>query len=153
MSQDKLDCYILPSQPVPMLLPVECVAEVLAKPEVEALEDARAAWMRGHVNWHNQRLPVMSFADLHTSNEPKTAKDQSDSLLIVLNPVPNAARKAYSALLCFGEVKQLSVDDSVSMAELPDGLDKRYVEAVVTIEDSPFVIPKLDALGVAFSYF
>lgn len=151
MSQDKLDCYILPSAPLPLILPVECVAEVLAEPEVEPLEEARANWMRGHVNWRNQRLPVMSYASLQ--DDQLDESKQKQPLLVVLNPIPSAARKVYSALLCFGSVKQLAVDTSVVAAELPETLDKRYVESVVSVGDSDFIVPKLGALGVAFSYF
>lgn len=159
MSQDKLDCYILPSLPVPMLLPVECVAQVLEQAEIEALSESRAAWMRGHVNWRNQRLPVMSFADLHSGAHSSgvagnnKSKDKGQALVVVLNPIPNAARKAYSALLCFGEAQSLAVDASVDMSDLPKGMDKRYVEATVSVDENTFVIPKLDALAVAFSYF
>ena len=151
MSQDKLDCYILPGTPLPLLLPVECVADVLAEPEIDPLEDARANWMRGHVNWRNQRLAVISFSALQDDRLNETNKE--DPLLVVLNPIPSAARKVYSALLCYGQAQQLSVDTSISTAELTDSIDKRYVESVVRVDESDFIVPKLSALGVAFSYF
>jgi len=50
MSEQKLDCYILPSTPKPLLIPQECVAEVVAKPVIEKLGSAPASWMQGHVN-------------------------------------------------------------------------------------------------------
>ncbi len=151
MSQDKIDCYILPSTPLPLLLPVECVAEVLVNPEIEPLADARASWMLGHVTWRNQRLPLMSYASLHDAKLDES--DLKKPLLVVLNPIPSAQRKVYSGLLCFGSVKQLSIDASITTAEVPNGADKRYVESVVRIGESDFIIPKLGALGVAFSYF
>jgi len=64
MSDQKIDCYIIPSAPLPMILPVECVAEIAAKPEIEALKNAPAKWMNGHVNWQNQRIPVLSYSEL-----------------------------------------------------------------------------------------
>lgn len=137
---------------MPLLLPVECVAEVLAQPEIDPLQDARAKWMRGHVNWRNQRLPVISYSSLQDDklDEP----DTSEPLLVVLNPIPSAARKVYSALLCYGKVQQLSVDASISTTEpVNRAVNKRYVESVVRVDDSDFIVPKLGALGVAFSYF
>jgi len=151
MSQEKLDCYIIPSEPLPLLMPIECVAEVLTEPQIDSLDDARAKWMHGHVNWRSQRLPVMSYSSLQDDSLDESSK--KEPLLVVLNPIPSAARKAYSGLLCFGGVKQISVDASIEVGEIPEAMDRRYVESVVSIEGSEFVIPKLSALGVAFTYF
>ncbi len=160
MSSQTLDCYILPTAPRPLLLPLECVAEVVAKPIIEGLETAPAKWMQGHVNWRNQRLPVMDFGGLHAfaagkTNEQEASDEEADNdeLLVVLNPIPGAARKAYSALLCRGVVQQISVEPNLSFADTPDGVDKRYVDAIIDIEGQSFIVPKLTAIAVAFSYF
>lgn len=165
MSSQTLDCYILPTSPRPLLLPTDCVAEVVAKPLVEGLESAPAQWMQGHVNWRNQRLPVMDFSGLHalagSSSAKKSKKEEQEStqehsgdeLLVVLNPIPGAARKAYSALLCKGDVQKVSVEPNLSFADMPDGIDKRYVEAIIEIDGQSFIVPKLTAIAVAFTYF
>jgi len=151
MSTQTVDCYIVPSFPKPLLLPVECVAEVVAEPVVDALENAPAKWMQGHVNWRNQRLPVMSFGSLLDPDLDESKKRKS--ILIVLNPIPNAARKAYSGMLCYGEVKKIAVEPDIEFGDSPSGGDRRYVEAVIKIGDVEFIVPRLTALGVAFSYF
>ena len=150
MSNDKIECYIVPSLPMPIILPVECVAEVVKKPEIEKLSKAPASWMVGHVNWQNQRLPLMSFSALLGKEVPQSK--QTKPTLVVLNPVPEAARKAYSGLLCFGEVKKIKVDKKVSFVELPKELDKRYAESVVRVAKKDYIIPKLSSLAVAFTY-
>lgn len=151
MSAQNLDCYIIPSSPLPLLLPVECVSEVVAKPLVEKLSDAPASWMQGHVNWRTQRLPVLSYAGLHDPEADET--NQKKPILVILNPIPNAARKTYSGLMCYGDVKRITVEPNLVYTDLPEGLDKRYVEAIVKVGKSDFIVPKLVALGVAFSYF
>ena len=88
---------------MPLLLPVETIAEVVAKPQIEALQNAPASWMKGHVNWRNQRLPVLSYAGLHDSKLKDKSTKAKDSLLVVLNPIPNAARKTTPA--CFVMVR------------------------------------------------
>lgn len=156
MSSQKLDCYILPTEPKPLLLPVDCVAEIVAKPVVEALESAPAQWMQGHVNWNNQRLPVMDYAGLHTfagETGKGKKKTKADEILVVLNPIPGAARKAYSALLCRGDVQQVSVEPNLHFTELPEGVDKRYVDGVIDLDGQSFIVPKLTAIAVAFTYF
>jgi len=151
MSEQKLDCYILPSTPKPLLIPQECVAEVVAKPVIEKLGSAPASWMQGHVNWRNQRLPVLSFGGLHDPELDESKKRKP--LLVVLNPIPGAARKAYSALLCYGDAKKVTVEPDMEFGDMLSGGDRRYVEAVIKLGGKEFIVPKLTALGVAFSYF
>lgn len=158
MSSQTLDCYILPTAPRPLLLPMECVAEIVAQPVVDGLETAPAKWMQGHVNWRNQRLPVMDFSGLHTfaSSDDEEQQDSAsgkEELLVVLNPIPGAARKAYSALLCHGDVQQISVEPNLEFADMPEGVDKRYAEQAIDIEGQTFLVPKLTAIAVAFTYF
>ena len=162
MSNEIVNCYILPSSPLPMLLPVDCVAEIVAQPSIQLLAKAQAKWMKGHVSWQNQRLPVMSYADLLDSklssepngklNSKQTKSSKNKDHLVVLNAIPSAARKAYSALLCDGEVEQVEIDDSVDYVELPQGIDKRYVDAVLSFGGKQFIVPKLASLAVAFTY-
>lgn len=153
MSTETLDCYILPSAKIPLLLPVETISDVVAKPEIEMLTKAPASWMKGHVNWRNQRLPVVSYDSLHDAKLKTKSASADDSLLVVLNPIPNAARKTYSGLLCHGDVKKVTVEPNMGLGDVPEGMDKRYIEAVIKIGDTVFIVPKLVALGVAFSYF
>jgi chemotaxis signal transduction protein len=153
MSTQTLDCYILPSAKTPLLLPVETISEIVAKPEIEMLKSAPASWMKGHVNWRNQRLPVLSYNVLHDAKYKDKSPSAKDALLVVLNPIPNAARKTYAGLLCHGEVKRLTVEANLEFGEMPAYADKRYVQAVVKIGETEFLVPKLVALGVAFSYF
>jgi len=136
---------------MPIVLPTECVAEVVPKPVIEALASASANWMIGHVTWQNQRLPVMSFSALNNPELDESKKRKPN--LVVLNPVPGAARKVYTGLLCFGDIKNIKVVQSASIIDIPESVDKRYIEAVIKIGKKQMVIPKLSALSVAFSYF
>lgn len=157
MSDQTLDCYILPTLPNPLLLPMECVAEIVSEPVIESLAKAPAKWMQGHVAWRNQRLPVMDFSGLHafaaSEDDKPEAKQAGTRLLVVLNPIPGAARKAYSALVCHGDVQQITVEPNLEFIDAPENVDKRYVDGVVTIEDKAFIVPKLTAIAVAFTYF
>jgi len=151
MSDQTIDCYIIPSVPMPIILPVECVAEIASKPAVEPHKEATADWMKGHVSWRNQRLPVLSFSTLQDDSIDESFKKNPH--LIVLNPIPHAASKAYSGLLCYGEIQQITVEPNLVFAELEEDIDRRYIDGIIAIGDKNFIIPKLPALGVAFSYF
>ena len=115
------------------------------------LASASANWMIGHVTWQNQRLPVMSFSALNNPELDESKKRKPN--LVILNPVPGAARKVYTGLLCFGAIKQVKVNQSAAIADIPESVDKRYIEAVIKFDKKQLMIPKLPALSVAFSYF
>ncbi len=146
-----VECYLLPSAPMPIVLPVESIAEIVVKPEIEKLDSASANWMKGHTTWRNQRIPVMSFAALNNPELDESRKRKPH--LIVLNPVPDAARKAYTGLLCFGNIEKIDVTPSAATTDMPESVDKRYVEAALKFEKKLMMIPKLAAVSVAFSYF
>ena len=156
MSTDVIDCYVIPAEPMPLLLPTDCIAEIVKGPEIEPLEKDSANWMMGHTTWNNQRLSIISFnalldSTLDESGKSKSAKNESQ--LVVLNPIPGAIRKAYSAVICFGDVQQVAIEPDAVMADLPDGADKRYVEGSVKVSEQQYLVPRLTALAVAFSYF
>jgi len=151
MSDQKIDCYIIPSMPLPMILPVECVAEIASSPEVEALKNAPAKWMEGHANWRNQRIPVLSYTLLQNVSAKERSKDNPH--LVILNPIPHAARKAYSALLCYGDIQKITVEPNMEFTDAEGKIDRRYVDGVIKVGSKDHVVPKLAALGVAFSYF
>jgi hypothetical protein len=150
--KNAVECYVVPNQPYPVLLPVECVASLVSDLSVEPLTTQNASWMLGYVEWQAQRVPVMSYQalsspDLNELDPPPTGS------LVILNLIPGSVRKEYSGLLCHADVTRISVDETVSYKqEMPDGLDKRYVAAVVEVQGQIFIIPKLTALDVAFSY-
>lgn len=151
MANNSIDCYVIPSKPLPLVLPVECVAAVVKKADVQELSEAPAKWMKGYLTWENQRVPVLSYSALHDSSLDESKKRNTN--VVVLNPIPDAARKAFSGLICFGDVKTMPIDTDSLYGELPDNVDRRYIEAVAKIADQEYLIPKLAALGVAFSYF
>jgi hypothetical protein len=151
MANNTLDCYVLPAVPLPLLLPKECVAEIVEDPAILKLDAARANWMKGHVTWDNQHISVLSYSALHDAELDESNKN--NPVLVVLNPIPDAARKAFVGLLCFGKVIEIAVNENIAQLNLPENVDRRYIEAAVSIGKIKYLIPKLAAVGVALSYF
>ena len=151
MANNSIDLYVLPALPMPLVLPVECIAAVVDDPELQSMTAAQTNWMKGYVIWQNQHVPVISYSALLRPDQDESNIENAH--LVVLNPIPDAARKAFSGLLCFGDVTQQSVQTDIEYDELPKDADRRYIDAVVKIDGQRYIIPKLTALGVAFSYF
>ena len=68
---ESIDCYVISARQLPLLLPKECVAAVINQPKIETIDEAPARWVCGHVTWQSQRVPVLSYSDLH---EPELEK-------------------------------------------------------------------------------
>ena len=151
MSDQKIECYIIPSVPMPLILPLECIAEIVAKPAVEPLNNPVESWMKGHVNWRNQRLPVLSFSSLQDSAIDESRKKKPH--LVVLNPIPNSSRKTYSGVLCYGDIQQVEVGVDLAFAHLDEEIDHSYIDGVVEMDNNNVIVPKLSALGDAYSKF
>lgn len=151
MSDQKIECYIIPAVPMPLILPLECIAEITAKPAVESLNSPAESWMKGHVNWRNQRLPVLSFSSLQDSSIDESRKKKPH--LVVLNPIPNATRKTYSGMLCYGDILKVIVEPDLSFAHLDEDIDRSYIDGIVEMDSEKLIVPKLSALGDAYSKF
>jgi len=151
MSDKEIQCYIIPSVPMPLLLPLECIAEIVAKPAVEPLNDAAESWMKGHVNWRNQHLPVISFSSLHDSSIDESFEKKPH--LVVLNPIAKSSRKKYSGLLCYGDIEQVVVDRNLNYAHLDGDIDLTYIDGIVSLNKKDLIVPKLGALGDQYTKF
>lgn len=146
---NSLSCYIIPGQDFDCIIPQSCVADVVAQPEVMRLEKASAGWIVGHCLWQHQRLSVLQLDKLLNAKQDSEVKN---AMLVVLTPIADSARLVYSSLLCDGDVKQIEIDSTAVFTDTPEGLDRRYVEKAVLFQDETYIIPKLPALAVAFSY-
>lgn len=152
MSETKnntLSCYIIPGQDFDCIIPQSCVADVVVQPEITRLEKASAGWIIGHSLWQHQRLSVLQLDKLLNAKLDTSVKRP---MLAILTPIAGSARLVYSALLCDGDVKQIDIDSSATFIDTPEGLDRRYIEKAVEFQGETYLIPKLPALAVAFSY-
>lgn len=150
MSESNIQCVKIDSQPYAFVLPKESIAQVLETPEIVSEASQQAAWMSGYVLWNGQEIPLMCIESLVDAT---FERPQVTPSVVILNPMPKTARKSYGAILSFGEVKEIKVPDTIEDAPVPEDFDRRYCEAAFTLHGETLIIPRLAALGVAFSYF
>ncbi len=150
MSETSLSCYRIDTEPYSLVLPSDCIADVIEAPKLIADPSQKASWMAGYVEWNGQELPLLCFENL--LNDDFERPDTSP-VVTVLQPIPKAARKAYTAILSFGKVTKFDLASDVQDADFPEGFDRRYVEGALSLDGDILLIPRLAALGVAFSYY
>ena len=150
MSDSTINCIKIDAKPFPLIFPSECVAQIITDPELVIDSSQQAKWMAGYVVWNGQEVPLLCFENLVSESfeRPDTAP-----CVTVLNPIPKAARKTYGAILSFGTVTELAVAANITDVGIPAGIDRRYCEAAFEQEGALHLIPRLTALGVAYSYY
>jgi len=148
MTDKTLDCVVLGASPTPFILPKACIAEWNSDAQIEAINDDKVEWMVGHVNWNDQRIPLIDIQSLIYGKKIKNKK----MWFVVLNPIANAARRSYTALLCPSKPKEIELSSDVIYSESELKSDKRYVDAMLSWQDKEYVLPKLSSLSVAFTY-
>ena len=146
---ESVQCMLIPCSPSSIILPAACVAEVISDPDLIAPAAASPSWMKGYNMWRNNRIPVISYESLHSN---VLVENTQKPKLVVLNPISGAIRKAYTGLLCYGSVSPILVDAAAIKADLPDGMDKRYISMSVSIDNDISINPDLKPLSVVFSY-
>ena len=150
MSEKSITCYKIDAEPFSLILPSECVVEVVSDPVITNDASQKAAWMAGYLSWNSQEVPLLCFENLLVND---FERPERRPIVTILNPIPKAARKTYGALLSFGEVQKIEVASNVDDVANPQEIDRRYVEATLAVDGSICIIPRLAALGVAFSYY
>lgn len=150
MTETTLSCIKIESTPHSLILPSECVAHIVHEPEVLSDAGQQAKWMAGYALWNGQEIPLLCFENLVSESFDRPDLKPK---VIILNPIPKAPRKTYGALLCFGEIGEITLPSSIKDAPLPAEIDRRYCESAFEHDGNVYIIPRLTALGVAFSYY
>jgi len=66
-------CTLIPVQSYNLLVPNQCVAEILIRPEIKGFNSPNT-WCIGEVNWFNETLPVVLFEKLEAPAKPIRGK-------------------------------------------------------------------------------
>lgn len=147
-SRDPVHCMLLPTEPVALLLPSACIAEVIASPEIQETEGA-STWMAGYTAWRDQRIVVLSWEALHPGTLPQKERR---ARVVVMNPMPETVGSGFWAILCYGDIQPVAIHTHVSSGETPRELDGRYVAMSVLLGEDVVVIPDMRALGLVLTY-
>jgi hypothetical protein len=150
MAATSLNCYKIDSEPFSLILPSECIAAIVTDPVMVTVESQKAPWMAGYLSWNSQEIPLLCFENLLISD---FVRPDQQPIVTILNPIPKAVRKTYGALLSFGDVQKITIAHDVDDVATPSEIDRRYVEAALAVDGAVCIIPRLAALGVAFSYY
>ena len=145
--REELSCVLIPTQPVQLLLPNVCVAEIVPWRRIKPMSNG-PAWCLGQVGWRGEVLNVVSYGVL---NGRAQARDEQGRCLVVMNRARNSAGTAFYALAAVGlpRMLQLLEDDLHNLdVELgvADVMQVRVGTEAATIPDLAYIEDRLAEL-------
>jgi chemosensory pili system protein ChpC len=143
-AQSPVHCMLLPTEPVSLLVPSACIAEVIASPVLERSVDG-TEYITGYTVWRGQRIPVISWEALHPGAVPDTERRPR---VAVMNPTSDSAGSGYWAIHCYGDIEAAAIHLHTASCEPPAGMDERYIAMTVTLGDRLAVIPDMGAVAL-----
>ncbi|MDP6375075.1 MAG: chemotaxis protein CheW [Pseudomonadales bacterium] len=105
----ELSCVMIPIGQRSVVLPNECVAEILPWRRVRPYAKA-PQWCLGHTNWRGEEVPVVRFDLVNGSDEDPELKARC---VVIMNRVRSSGLPRFYALVASGlpRIFQLTDDD------------------------------------------
>ena len=134
-----LSALLLPMTDQLLVVPTAVVAEIIKRRELHRPEDA-SAWLLGHVKWHQERVPVLSFEAL---NGQAVAEEDSGSRIVIIATLDGQSVQRHYALLTRGvpNLLRLTPEDIQQADHLMSGIAEHMK---VTVHGQAAAIPNLD---------
>lgn len=139
----ELACLLIPLGEQGLLLPNECIAEVLPWRRVRPLPDA-PAWCVGSLKWRGEEVIVVRFAVL---NGAEAGAQPPDRCIVVLNRARSTGAPKFYALAASGLPRAVQLQPG-DLANRPHRLGGAEV-AAVSVGVEPAVIPNLEFVEAA----
>lgn len=140
---DQLHAVLLVLDGETLLLPNSAVAEVASRERVQPAENA-PAWLAGHLDWNNRRVPVLRFEQLSglTPGEP-TRRER----VVVIHSVGVHVQNGLFALVTQGYPHLITLNRAALQAAPLRETDRRdLVLARVRIASQEALVPDFTAI-------
>ncbi len=136
----EVQCVVIPMQESRLLLPNECVAEILPWRRIKPLQ-AMPSWCSGILGWRGETIPVPRYELI---NEHASVTPGDGRCLVVMNRAKVASSPAFYALAAQGlpRLLQLSSEDLIHNEPLVGPMDS----AAVMLGTEMVQIPNLELI-------
>lgn len=134
-----LSALLLPVSGQLLVVPSVVVAEIIKRRPLEPPPEA-PDWLLGHVKWHQESVPVLSFEALNRSG---IAEEQTGSRIVIFGCLGEGAGSRHYALLTRGVPNLLRL--TADVLEQIQGLSPGPAERMkVSVYGQTAAIPDLD---------
>jgi chemosensory pili system protein ChpC len=134
-----LNCLMLPLKDRNMLLPNVTVAEIVPFSHL-LTTNSNVDWVLGRVDWRGVTVPVVCYEMLNKQGAPAP---NPNARFAIINGVGAHSRMPFYALLIQGIPKLVHVAEK-DLQEVDAMNTGEYDARVVTLDQTPVVIPNLD---------
>lgn len=130
----------VPTEPVPLILPSACMAEVVGISRFARVPRS-PSWSLGAITWRLRPLPVFSY-DILAGAAPVTPGPRAR--IVVLYPLPGREKWEFLGLLVASEPQSRTVDGSEQTAPVP--ATTPCIATGLRLNDRVVGIPDFEAL-------
>lgn len=146
---EEVQCVLIPLQDSRLLLPNECVAEILPWRRIKPLQ-AVPSWCLGILGWRGETIPVMRFEVL---NEHEGARTSEGRCIVVMNRAKLAVGPSFYAFAAEGlpRLMQVNAEDLSGSEPLVGPADVAAIKLgteLVQIPNLELVEREVSALGI-----
>ena len=146
---EEVQCVVIPLQDARLLLPNECVAEILPWRRIKPLQ-AVPSWCLGILGWRGETIPVVRFEVL---NEHEDARSEEGRCIVVMNRAKLPIGPSFYAFAAEGlpRLMQVNSDDMAGSEPLVGPADTAAIKLgteLVQIPDLEMVERQVLALGI-----
>lgn len=123
---DEVQCVLIPLQDARLLLPNECVAEILPWRRIKPLQ-AVPNWCLGILGWRGETIPVVRFEVL---NEHDNARSEEGRCIVVMNRAKLPIGPSFYAFAAEGlpRLMQVNSDDMAGSEPLVGPADTAAIK-------------------------
>ncbi len=145
MRNTELSSILVPLQQRPLLLPVNCVADVIDYTRPDSRNKQRdnqsANWHLGEIKWRNTSVPLVSFELL---NKGRFAEFSATNRIVIMNRTTHYSKHPFYAIVIQGLPKPMLLNrgDVNTSTEKAGPLEKMRV----MLREIPASIPNLELL-------
>jgi chemosensory pili system protein ChpC len=134
-----LSALLLPVTGRLLVVPTSVVAEIIKRRELTP-PDGAPDWLLGHVKWHHEAVPVLSFEALN--GEP-VAEEETGSRIVIIGTLGDQAEQRRYALLTRGVPNLLRLTPP-DIQQLDDVVPGPAESMRVRVHGQAAAIPDLD---------
>jgi chemosensory pili system protein ChpC len=135
---EELACVVLPQEELSLLIPNDCVAEILPWRRVKPMP-GMPRWCVGTIGWRGQTVVVVDF-QLLTSNSGQSHLNRR--ALVVMHRTTNREGMSFYAIASSGLPRLLHLAED-EVREVEDGRASAAIRSHLTLGTEAVVVPDL----------
>ena len=138
-------CTLIPVQGFNLLIPNQCIAEILVRPEITPSQTTLDGCI-GEVDWLNKKLPVIYFEKLNTSEKSPPSLNKKNIIVAIQFPLNNT-EVIHFGILSNQTPQVIPANNQTMDREISPKKTHQYAMSYIQISNKSALIPDLQRIA------